>query len=336
MIKVGIVGVGGIAGAHLNGYASLTEQARIVALCDKDPERASGKGRTIAINVSEGGSVTSAVRLYLDYREFVTDPEVEVVDVCLPTDLHAEVTVAALEAGKHVLCEKPMALNVEQCDRMIAAAKANNRFLMVAHCIRFWPEYLALKEIVDSGRYGKVLSANFRRLSSLPRWTTDNWMAQPARSGGAILDLHIHDADYLNYLFGIPREVHARGVVEEHGVSYVGVELRYADEKFVFVDSAWFRPSTTKFQATFLVYLERALVQYDPNIAPLTVYPDEGEPFAPELPSCNPYGAEIAYFLDCVAQGTAPTVVTPWDARESIRLIEAEYRSLSEKRDVAL
>ena len=113
------------------------------------------------------------------------------VDVCLPTDLHAEVTVAALEAGKHVLCEKPMALTVAECDRMVAAAKASGRFLMIAHCIRFWPEYIALKEIVDSGQYGKVTSALFRRISGLPKWS--EWFPNPQRSGGAILDLHIHD-----------------------------------------------------------------------------------------------------------------------------------------------
>ncbi len=244
MINVGIVGVGGIAGVHVSGYSKI-DSARITALCDIIPERASGKivSSTLNIGTVGGGARRLQVASYVELsRNSCRIPDIEVVDVCLPTDLHAEVAVAALEAGKHVLCEKPMALTVEDCDRMIAAAKASGRFLMVAHCIRFWPEYVALKEMVDSGKYGKVTSALFRRLSGLPKWSP--WFPEPALSGGAILDLHIHDVDYIQHLLGMPKRVVAGGVEDEHGIGQVMTRYCYDGGEAVYAEGGWYYPPT--------------------------------------------------------------------------------------------
>lgn len=326
MINIGIVGVGGIAGVHLSSYRAL-ENAHIAALCDIIPERARGEQLVSAINIGavDGGGALQ-VASYLDYREFVRDADIEVVDICLPTDLHAEVAIAALEAGKHVLCEKPMALTVAECDRMIDAAQASGRFLMIAHCIRFWPEYLALKEIVESGQYGAITWAFFRRLSGLPKWSP--WFPDPKRSGGAILDLHIHDVDFIQYLLGLPSSVDAVGVEDAHGIGQVLTRYGYEQDAVIYAEGAWAYPPTLPFRMTFLVRLAGATVEYNPGEKPFTVYPEEGDPFTPALLPGDGYQREIAYFLECVTRGVAPSIVTAHDARESVRLVLAEAQSV--------
>ncbi len=325
MIQVGLVGNGGIAGGHLSAYARL-ENAQLIALCDKIPERARGEGRTVPINIATGETAPLRVkRSYTDYREFVCDPEIEVVDICLPSDLHAPVAIAALEAGKHVLCEKPMALNVADCDRMIAAAEANDRKLMIAQVIRFAPEYLFVKQIVERGTYGKLLSADFRRISSLPLWTSENWMADPRRGGGCTMDLHIHDVDFINFLLGVPTAVNARGVVEDYGTSKITAEYRYGDGTVIFADSAWFRPQGVAFRMNFIIYLEGAVIDYHGS---LTVHPLDGEQYSPEMTTVDGMTAEIAYFLDCVAHDTYPEHAAPRSTRETIRMALAAEESI--------
>ena len=342
MVNIGIIGLGGIAGAHVGAYNTL-ENARITARCDRDPARAAGTAGGITINIGRGETATGGARTYTDYRELLRDPEVEAVDICLPTDLHAEVAVAALQAGKHVLCEKPMALNVEDCDRMIAAAgaagaagDAAGRILMIAHCIRFWPEYAALKALVDGGQYGKVTYACFRRLSPLPDWSEGDWMLDPGRSGGSILDLHIHDADFVAYLLGMPRKVFAVGLEDEHGISQLIAEYNYDGPELILAEGGNCYPKGFPFRMTFLVHLEGATVEWDAARAPLTVYPEAGDPYIPQLAEGTGYSREIAYFLDCIERNCQPTVVSAFDARETIRLIPADVESLRGGKPVVL
>jgi predicted dehydrogenase len=321
MVNVGIIGMAGIAGAHLGGYDRCAD-AQVVACCDIDIEKARKREEQDA-------------RAYQDYRDLLADPAVDAVSICLPTFLHAEVTVAALGAGKHVLCEKPMALNVAECDRMLAAADAAGRVLMVAHCIRFWPEYQALQAIVEGGAYGAVQSAVFIRLGGLPAWSAGGWMRDPARSGGAILDLHIHDADYVAYLFGLPRSVRARGVETEFGINDLRVEYDYGDGRMIAAESAWYPSEHYPFQAAFRVALERAVVQLAGG-KPLTVYPTVMPPFEPALPPGDGYANEVADFIRCIVRGVQPEIAPARASRDSVRLIEAEAASVRTGEAVAL
>jgi predicted dehydrogenase len=335
MVNIGIIGVGGIAGAHLAGYRHLP-QARIVALCDKIPDRAAGKAGEMQLNIGTTGGTAVQARPYTDYRALLDDPEVEAVDICLPTDLHAEVAVAALQAGKHVLSEKPMALSVADCDRMIAAAEAAGRILMIAQCIRFCPEYQVVKAMADSGDYGQVTHALFRRLSAMPRWSTDHWMEDPARSGGGIFDLHIHDADYITYLLGLPTAVDVRGVENAQGIGQVMAAYHYPHTQAVFAEGGWSYHAGFPFRMTFTVCFETATVEYDSARGPLTIFRDGQDPEVPALPPGDLYTNEIAYFLACVATNTPPRVVTAFDARETIRMVAAEAASVRSGRPVAL
>ena len=146
---------------------------------------------------------------FTDAHKLATDPRVDVISNTLPTQLHKDLTIAALKAGKHVLVEKPMGLAVAECDEMIAAAGQSNRLLMVAHVLRFWPEYVAIADFLKSGALGKPLAATAKRLVGPPRWS--DFFLHPEWSGGGVLDLHVHDLDTLNWLFGTPVTVYARG-----------------------------------------------------------------------------------------------------------------------------
>lgn len=327
MINIGIVGIGGIAGVHIASYGALTEQANVVALCDIIPERAQGKAEAVT-NLGSSGNVRLQATAYTDYHALIADPSVQAVDICLPTDLHAEVAVAALEGGKHVLCEKPMALNTEQCDRMIAAALAADRVLMIAQCIRFWPEYGYVKEMVQNGTYGKITDAVFSRLSGLPNWTADSWYLQAARSGGAVQDLHIHDVDYLLYLLGKPQTVTVQARKAGERIDFVSVNYHYGDDVTIRVDGGWDYPSSFPFRMSFLIRFEGASVEWDSLRGPLAVYPAVGQAFTPELTKGDAYQLEIAYFLNCIAKNIKPEIVTPKDARESVRLVKAEVEAL--------
>ncbi len=337
MINIGIIGMGGISGCHLGAYATLADKAHIVACCDIIPERAAGKAKDFTINIGSGSSADLNAKAYTDYRDLLADPEVQMVDICLPTDLHAEVAIAALQAGKHVLCEKPMALNVAECDQMVTAATASNHFLMVAHCIRFWPEYVYLKELVANNTYGALHHGHFTRVSASPAWVADNWFLQQRRSGGVMLDMHIHDTDYILYLLGKPSQVSVRGLENADGLNTYGiVDYHYADGPIITAESGWDYAPHFPFRMTFRCVFEGATVELDDSRAPFTVYPKDGVPFVPELLPGDGYQREIAYFIDCIERNVAPAIVTPAAARDSLAVVIAEIDSLRSRQSVAL
>jgi len=196
VLKVGLIGLGFMGSTHLENYLRLEAEGvpvKLVAICDIDEEKF--KGKAVTGNIETGSSKVdfSRFELYTDIDEMLNKGGFDYIDIALPTYLHAEVTIKALNKGYHVLCEKPMAMNSEECAKMIEAAKKAGKTLMIAQCLRFWPEYEYLKECVDSGRYGKVISGYFFRGGTTPIWSHDNWLLQNEKSGGCLMDQHIHD-----------------------------------------------------------------------------------------------------------------------------------------------
>ena len=196
MLKIGILGVGFMGGTHAAAFAGLPD-VQIVGISSRSGEKAA------ALAAKYGAEP------FADAFALATDPRVDIISNTLPTQLHKDLTVAALNAGKHVLVEKPMGLSVAECDEMIAAAKQSDRLLMVAHVLRFWPEYVAIADFLKTGALGKPLAATAKRLVGPPRWS--DFFLHPEWSGGGVLDLQVHDLDTLNWLFGTPKTVYARG-----------------------------------------------------------------------------------------------------------------------------
>ena len=185
------------------------------------------------------------------------------VDVCLPTYLHAEHVIAAARAGKHVLCEKPMALSLEQADAMIEATEQAGVAFMVGHTLRFWPEYVAIKDLVSRGELGKPVAVAATRLGTAPTWSWDRWLLDPERGGGAVPDLHIHDIDYIAWLLGKPRSVMARGVRSANGCwDHVFTTLDYEDGAAAFAEGTFFVPPSFPFTMTFRAICENGTAEF--------------------------------------------------------------------------
>ena len=247
MLKVGLIGCGFMGAMHANCYKNI-EGVELVALADLRPEKA-----------EELAKGTNAM-IFGDGKDLIANAGVDVIDICLPTYLHAEYAMLAMDKVKYVFVEKPVALTKEEGEKMLAKSKQTGCEVQVGQVIRFWDEYVELKKIIESGTYGKVINANFRRLSPRPTWGWDNWLLDTARSGGAGQDLHIHDVDYVLSLFGEPKEFFTvKNCIGEKN-SYVNTLMKYED-LVVGVEGTWDLPGSHAFEATFRVVFENAVVE---------------------------------------------------------------------------
>jgi predicted dehydrogenase len=329
-MNIGLIGCGGISGVHIPAHVDYPS-ANIIAVCDLLEEAMARATAKITAKPGHGEQVAVLPKSYTDYHELLADPEVEIVDICLPTDLHAPVAIAAFAAGKHVICEKPMALTVADCDRMIDAAERAGRHLYIGQCIRLWPEYVAMMQLVESGQYGKLTSAFLQRISPFP----GGWFADPVRSGGAMFDLHIHDTDFIAYYFGMPTEVNVRGTEDARGVNYVMAEFRYPTHRMIYAEGGDVA-GPYPFQMGFRVMLEDATIEWHYPTLKLTVYPNGGAPYEPELHPLEGHAFLLNHFLDCLAKNAPSDVITPFQARETIRLLHLEIESVRTGKPVSV
>lgn len=303
MLKVGLVGVGGISGAHIPAWENRAD-AELVALCDIRTERMERFENTDK-------------RLYTDLDEMLANEELDILDICLPTYLHAEVAIKAMDMGINVVTEKPISLKKEDVERVYAAAERNNVKFMVAQVLRFWPEYELLKEIYDSKRYGKLLSGTMTRLGCYPRWSWDGWMMDEKRSGLVPFDLHIHDLDYMVYAFGKPTVAHKfRSKLPDQ--DFMSITYNFGDF-FINTEASWYATSYP-FTAEFRFQFEDAVVANENGKMIIYLRDDEkidlsqdaeGDTGAINLPKSDAYANELNYFADCVVNNTPVKKMSP-------------------------
>ncbi len=322
MLKVALVGFGGIAASHRRGYPKFEAMGKIkfVCACDINPE-AFTKRQSINISTDDGG-VEEDIRRYTDLDEMIAKEEIDFFDVCVPTFLHKEITTKLLRLGYPVLCEKPMSLTYDDCCEMIAASKESGKPLMIGQCLRFYPEFDYIKEVIDSGRYGKVIGAFFHRLSPPPVWGWENWFMDPARSGGCITDLHVHDIDIIRYLFGEPDAVSCRTSTSICLHDTVHSSLFYGDVPVTAVGD-W-TLAGVPFRAESRIQFEKATIVFDND---LTVYPKDGESFKVPLEAVSAYGEEVGFFADVVTGEIENKKNTAESAASTIRLVECLRKS---------
>ncbi len=331
-VKVGLVGLGMMGGAHFAAYRDEVDTAEVVAVCDAHAERLAPGGDAVEGNIDTGAGDRmnlSGIGTYTEIDRLLAEPDIDMVDLCLPTHLHAPMTIKALAAGKHVFCEKPMALTSDDANEMIVAAEEAGKMLMIGHCLRFWPEYVMIKEMIDSGKYGKVLSAVLRRVSPTPTWSADGWLLRAGRSGLAAIDLHVHDVDTLQWFFGAPNAVSAGGVRhEDGGVGHIVAQYDYDGGPMVVAEGGWDFPPEFPFSMSAVVMFEKATVEFDSRQSPaLTVYPAEGGKQTPQVPTANAYAEELKYFADCITSGSKPDRVPPSESANAVAIVEAEIES---------
>jgi len=334
-VRVGIIGLGFMGRMHYGAYQSVPG-AQVVAVCDADAKRASGDLSDGWSNVP-GAEVSKLpmdrIRGTTDWRELLKFDEVDLIDVCLPTPAHLEVATAAIGTGKHVLCEKPLARNVADAKTIAAATAQSAGFFMPAMCMRFWPEWEWLKAAVTDSRYGAVRSATFRRASSTPK----GWFRNGQLSGGALLDLHVHDTDFVYHLFGKPKAVFSRGYSKDTGaIDHIATQYLYDSPALVTAEGAWGLAEGFGFRMQFTVNFENATAEFEfGREKPLLVYRD-GKAETIEVSKGDGYIGEMSYFVDCISKGVKPTKVTAEDAVNGLTIIEAEEKSVKAGQVVAL
>ena len=319
-MKLGVIGLGFMGGAHLQAYRSIPS-AEIAAVASSDARKREGGLSAVSGNLdvsAEPFDLGGAAR-YSTPEQLLADSRVEAVDLCVPTFLHAPLGIAALEAGKHVLVEKPMALSAEECGAMMAAAQRAGKVLMVAQVIRFWPEYAAARDWVRMGRLGTVRSASFRRRCACPDWSA--WLSERAKSGGGVFDLLIHDLDYALFVFGEPKSVSAVGWEElDRGIDLVEARLEYDQGPAVMVSGGWQGRGAFPFSMEFTLVGESGTLDFHSSQTPLVCYGPEGEKQSLEVSSGDGFQAELKAFIAACETGRPAADCLPQDSALATRI----------------
>ncbi|WJH35102.1 Gfo/Idh/MocA family oxidoreductase [Paenibacillus aurantius] len=328
MIRIGLVGLGFMGRTHLETYLRLEKEGQpiqVVAICDINPAKWEGQATAGNFDTKSESIDFSRFAKYTDMAEMLEKEELDAVDLCLPTYLHKDMSVLALNRGKHVMCEKPMAMNAAECSEMVEAADQNGKLLMIGQCLRFWPAYVYLKEQVDSGKLGKVRGAYFFRGGGTPDWA--EWLTQKDKSGGALLDMHVHDIDTVNWLFGMPKAVSclALNAVEGSGYDIVSTHYAYEDGKVINAQVDWTLQGDFGFDMTYRVNFEKGNIVFQNGT--VKVNPSDGPGFEAELSENFGYYYEMKYFLEAITNGTPVDKAPPLSTKGSIEIAEAEIAS---------
>lgn len=304
--------MGFMGATHLRAFQQIAG-AQVAAICSTDERVLSGDLTHVGGNLGQVGAKYdfSSMRKWKQWQDLAADPELDAIDICLPTDLHEVVAEAAMGAGKHVYCEKPMALSVAGCQRMIEQARRNRRILMIGQVLRFWPEYLALKQFVKEAPHGQLHHARFVRSCGLPDWS--KWLPVEERSGGAVMDLLIHDIDQALMLFGMPGRVEARSL---DGGDNISATLSYGQGLHVQIEGGWFAPGTP-FSMNFQASTERASLELTPD----GLFLNEGRGrLEITVPKNDAYHEEAAYFVKCCETGLEPELCLPQHSAKAVEL----------------
>lgn len=332
-VRIAVLGAGFMGGTHARAYHKLddVEVASIYAA-------SSTRAEPLA---SELGTTWTD-----DLDRILSDDSIDAVDICLPTPQHRQVTEAALAAGKHVLLEKPLSLTMDDAHAIVDAADASDRIVMVAHVLRFWPEYVELKRVIDSGELGRPQFVNAVRRQPTPAWMTGGPRAH--LTGGSLHDMLIHDFDAANWVLGVPTGAFAYGPVNEvsQGRDQAQVLITYEGGS-ASIDGGSTMPDSYPFTSRFEVICDNGAIEYhfraggrsfevgEPTNE-LTIYRSEGDPEVIEVDQIDPYESECAYFIECVRTGAAPERSMPATALDAMRVSLAAQESAAVGTPVAI
>jgi predicted dehydrogenase len=345
MVRVGIVGIGFMGWIHFLAYQR-ARGVHVAAICSRNEKKLAGDWRGIQGNFGPPGEQVdlSGIAACRQLSDLLADPEIDLVDICLPPALHAEATVAALRAGKHVFCEKPIAVAAEDAQRMVAAARQSGKQLLIGHVLPFFPEYAFALKAAQSGQYGRVLGGFFKRIISDPSWLKDFF--DPQKIGGPVVDLHIHDAHFIRVLCGMPRAVFTSGRMRGAVAEFINSQFVYGEGgPSVIATSGVISQQGRAFTHAFEIYLEKATLLFDFAVIggqgvvamPLTVLEADGQVTRPAFGSGDPidgFAAEINEVVQAVSTGQPSPLLAGDLARDALLLCHKQTESLRQGRVV--
>ena len=363
MVRIGIIGVGFMGMTHFEGATrfkddpksgrrkvsgSKLKNGRVTAIATRNQKKLDGDWRSIQGNFGPRGGLNDllGIKAYSDYRDILNDPDIDLVDICLPTDQHEQIVLESIKAGKHTLVEKPIAVELKAADRMVRAAEKAGVQLMVAHVLPFFPEFAYVSEVVSSRKYGKLRAAHFRRVITPPNWSND--MSDFKKLGGWGVDLHIHDNHFISTLCGVPQQVFARGTLVDGLVNHVHANYVYADpDVAVSCVSGGIAAAGLNFAHGFEIYLDDATIVYSAGTLDgewisdrnLTLITNKGKKVrTPKLKGgtewCSAFTAELQAAVNGIESGQTPDVLSGALARDALKLCYAEGKSIASGRIV--
>jgi predicted dehydrogenase len=340
MVNVAVVGLGFMGVTHLKAYLQL-KHARLAAICDAVRLPVDGDFSTISGNIPGWEPLKldmSGIRATKDLNDLLADPAIDLIDLCVPTPTHPKLATLALRAGKHVVCEKPLARTAALAREILAAAAQARGYFMPAMCMRFWPGWSWLKTAIADQTYGPVQAARFRRVGEPPAWGREAYF-NGAASGGALLDLHIHDTDFVQFLFGRPKAVFSQGFTYYSGaIDHVVTQYTVASGASVSAEGSWMMGEGFGFNMAYTVIFERATADYDLSRGAEALKVFEKGKGARVVPpeAGDGYIGELGYMIDCIEHRRAPRQVTAQDALSAVEICEAEDESIRTGRVVPL
>lgn len=312
---------------HLACYKAINENVKVVAIADLCEEKTREAAKQLNCEVYKTG------------EELINNADVDAVDICLPTYLHAKHAIMAMEKGLDVFLEKPVCMNMEEAEELLAVQKKTGKKVMIGQVIRTWDEYKLLKKIIDEKTYGKIVSAVFKRLSPLPTWSWEGWLHKPECSGTMALDLHIHDVDYVRYILGEPASITSHAARDKNGLlSHIFSTFVY-DDATVFIEGGWNYPKDFPFEMEYRVTFEKATMVFNSQTQPPIIYLEDGGVIKPEivsefegsgdvggnLSSLGGYYNELKYFIEKLVKDE-PIEIAPLS--EGVKSLEVVLKEI--------
>ncbi len=343
MINVGIAGIGFMGMTHYNAYQKV-RGVKVAAMCEQDKKRLAGDWRSIKGNFGPQGTKMdlSGITPYEKLEDMFADPKLDLIDICLPPAAHVGVTIAALKAGKHVFCEKPIALKAADARRMVQTAERCGKLLMIGHVLPLFPEYHFAYKAITSGKYGRLLGGHFKRIISDPLWLPDFY--NPETTGGPMLDLHVHDAHFIRLVCGMPSSVQTVGRMRGEVVEFFSSQFLFDESDLVVsAQCGAIGQQGRPFVHAFEIYLEKATLLYDLGgvgdaaAVPLTLLTADGKKKEPKLGSGDPseaFQAEVKEVVTAVRTNTPSVLLDGGLARDAVILCQKETDSARRGRPV--
>lgn len=331
MPRLGIVGFGHIGRIHFEAAGRISG-AEVTAIASSRPDETR---KVCGPNVA----------IYSSYPDIFQHAGLDAVVVCVPTYLHEQFVVEALNRDLAVLCEKPFALDLPSAQRMLDVAQKTQRCLMIAQVLRFWPPYARIKELVNEGCIGAVQAITAYRLAQYPPW--GDWFRDPKKSGGAMLDMQIHDADFVYWLMGAPTEIYAAGVQSKTGSWDQATAVWRYPGAVATIDCTYLMPEGWPFSCGLRVSGSAGCLEFsfrvsgnvekrDQAESNLALFTSGGAISRPAVADDDMYVAQLRYFLECVTRKQRPERCPPEESFEVLRLMRAGLQSLSARVPVRL